>query len=163
MTELPPLFLPKIFILISASPNAFRCSNSNKIHTNIILFPQYLTYLQSLRRALMHRAAPTQRSRRRTKKPPRIFGAEMRCGAIEGDAIHLALRFHGIDKIVCIGKFHARIAKNDDETALGQRLLHEIEKNTTVFAARKGNMKAIKLCTILLIDCDDLLHRRLLD
>ena len=87
----------------------------------------------------------------------------MRCGAIEGDAIRLALRFHSIDKIVCIGKFHARIAKNDDETALGQRLLHEIEKNTAVLAARKGNMKAIELCTILLIDHDDLLHRRLLD
>ena len=122
-------------------------------------FPQF----QHLRRALMHRAAPTQCSRRRTKKPPRIFGAEMRCGAIEGDAIRLALRFHSIDKIVCIGELHARIAENNDETALGQRLLHEIEENTTVLAARKGNMEAIKLCMILLVDGNDLLHRRLLD
>ena len=122
-------------------------------------FPQF----QHLRRALMHRAAPTQRSRRRTKKPPRIFGAEMRCGAIEGDALRLALRFHSIDKIVCIGKFHARIAENNDETALGQRLLHEIEENTAVLAARKGNMEAIELCMILLVDGNDLLHRRLLD
>ena len=87
----------------------------------------------------------------------------MRCGAIEGDALCLALRFHSIDKIVCIGKLHARITENNDETALGQRLLYEIEKNTTVLAARKGNMEAIKLCMILLIDRDDLLHRRLLN
>ena len=122
-------------------------------------FPQF----QHLRRALMHRAAPTQCSRRRTKKPPRLFGAEMRCGAIEGDALCLALRFHSIDKIVCIGKLHARITENNDETAFGQRLLYEIEKNTTILAARESNMKAIELCTILLIDRDDLLHRRLLD
>ena len=87
----------------------------------------------------------------------------MRCGAIEGDAIRLALRFHGIDKIVCIGKFHARIAENNDEASLGQRFLHKIEENTAVFAARESNMKAIELCTILLVDSDDLLHRRLLD
>ena len=87
----------------------------------------------------------------------------MRCGAIEGDALRLALRFHSIDKIVCIGKLHARIAENNDKTALGQRLLHEIEENTAILAARKGNMEAIKLCMILLVDGNDLLHRRLLD
>ena len=137
--------------------------HTDKSQSAIIMLACNFPQFQHLRRALMHRAAPTQRSRRRTKKPPRLFGAEMRCGAIEGDAIRLALRFHGIDKIVCIGKFHARIAEDNDETALGQRLLHEIKENTAVLAARESNMKAIKLCTILLVDSDDLLHRRLLD
>lgn len=68
-----------------------------------------------------------------------------------------------IDERVGVGELHPRIAEHNDKAPLRQCLLYEIEQDAAILAARERNVKAIEPRTILLIDGDDLLHRRLLD
>lgn len=87
----------------------------------------------------------------------------MRGSPIERYLLGFALRLYLIDERVGVRELHPRIAEHNNKAALRQCLFHEIEQDTAVLPSRERNMKTIQLCSILLINRDDLLHRGLLN
>ncbi len=82
----------------------------------------------------MHRAAPTENTRRGAEQLPRLLRVEVRLGDVERYLVLNALLLCFPDNLVGVGKLHTRVAEYHNEAALGQGFLYKVEQDTTVLA-----------------------------